>query len=793
MISSTPTAVVTVDGQPVPVTAVSVQSDTAVDLSVPAGRHGAIGGADASFEWEQSQVVTSKAEHPWSPLWRARAGANVEISTGTLEEGVTPAFRGVLDDTPLSLRNPVLRSSCTDPMSNVDATFTTPAIAQYMPPRFGTGTGRARAVGCSTLWVVGEAMEAIGARTGVPQRWRTVYRQTMAGSAYTSHRAGYVDRWSRVAAVDTPYDPPLWTNFRSMSLGRMGCVEPYGEGTTRAWSNPESAWALYHEVDEVEDGDYVVRVAFAAVGSDNRGFGIRVTNTHLQVVTVGTSSTAETVHASIPRAGVTRIMARCASSTLTWRTDASSAVGSVAHGIAPSAVNQTQGRVFVRSSNGPGGQCVGQVDVQRGTLGISNDTDFTTPRTMGFDLGTRWTERNTEAHPPLQDVDAVSWLTAFSQQDQCIMTTSADGKVWWIDPSAWRDLPVSRTFTDDGTGIDLDDLAYKVTRRPQYSRVRVTGFGADTTISLDANDSPNIIANRVMKDVRLSVGDDPEVFFLKPLDDEFWLGDIDTSPRYAGDPVSLPWHQADDFERGRGSWIGGHIIRPPGDPIWAESTHVGTSIEHVDHDTVKVTITPRAGLGSNQYANVPNPMTASMGNSPVKYRPLPRVTVYGRASVSEISDVSPDIPGMDPNLPEYVHDAGWAVTTETQCRQLAGQIADRYTHPGVVEVEVALCAARIGERINVVITGAADLTLDGVVIGIPEMTVTPGDARMRLRVWATSITRDVTTWGEHGALTGGMTWAGHQAANPGTWGAAGPVEAPGEYYGESTINLGGGY
>src|SRR5699024_9089112 len=104
------------------------------------------------------------------------------------------------------------------------------------------------------------------------------------------------------------------------------------------------------------------------------------------------------------------------------------------------------------------------------------------------------------------------------------------------------------------------------------------------------------------------------------------------------------------------------------------------------------------------------------------------------------ADITPDVAGWG-DLDEYVHEAGLSVQSTGQGGELAQIMADSHTNDfGQVTVDVALDpAVQIGDRIHVLPRSRADVTLDGVVTGIPAMAVDVGTPRMTLTVWVLDV------------------------------------------------------
>src|SRR5699024_10564736 len=122
---------------------------------------------------------------------------------------------------------------------------------------------------------------------------------------------------------------------------------------------------------------------------------------------------------------------------------------------------------------------------------------------------------------------------------------------------------------------------------------------------------PNRLYTSVDEEITFQAGDDPKEFWLEPHGPNmFWVGPADLELRYAGEPVTKPWHLEDDFARGRGSWGGGHVRDAETGEIlrWALSTEWGQivtnprpadvlyEVEQVGPDRIYVKISPGPGL-----------------------------------------------------------------------------------------------------------------------------------------------------------------------------------------------------
>lgn len=343
--------------------------------------------------------------------------------------------------------------------------------------------------------------------------------------------------------------------------------------------------------------------------------------------------------------------------------------------------------------------------------------------------------------------------------------TDDNGVIHISDPADWRTLPVSHTIGDAGVAgdIDLDDVQVTVRRRQRFSRVRVTGTPVVGDVAWGPGMKPNRLYAGATNKITITAGDDPVELWLEPRDGMFWVGEPDLAFRYAGEAVTEPWHKEDDFARGRGTWVGGHIRDEDDGTIlrWATPSDVLFTVEQVTASKIKVTITPGPTLAAGlEYVNLPSPNSPGLPEqNPDKLTQfLPVIRGPGRGYYGTVegvsSQITPDPEGWG-DLDEYVHEAGLNVQSVTQAEELAQIFADSHTDDfGQVTIHCALdTSVKVGQRVHVKPTSRSDATLDGVVTGIPSREVPAGGApSMTLTLWVLAVQVHSITYDERAAL-----------------------------------------
>ena len=766
-----PTVRVRVRGEDVPVDSLSISSDSPVDLHLPP-QVGGVAGATADVDLSPAQTVGSRPETAWSPTLRARPGDPVTCQV----DGVQ-LFRGIVGDFGLSARDFGLSLPCVDPLSDTDTTFSAPATLKRLAPL--PGSSQERPVGCSSLFYVDRALAALGANSTARLAGRSVLHVPMAGCAQPV--VGTVTRATRRASDGTAVSPWVEPLFRPMSSGRLGVLEPHYEWITDASRSEATvgSWHLTAEIDTTDSGHGYVRT----VGVDNEhGFGFRLdaNRENLQVQTWDADNEAHPAtyvdqgqtltDIPIPAAAERVLLAyNVTAKTLQLRLQApDSSAGWVydltpATGTAPPFTTTTR---QVRARLVGFGRWGGVSLMSRaGWIGVVDNEFINEPRAVSYDMtAARMVRWSRQGHPPVEGEEAVAWLMRQVAEMRTFIYSDHQGVVHLSDPADWPTLPVSHTITDGFVAgdIDLDDLAVTLARRRRYSRVRVTG----TTVAADIAWGPGMKPNRIYAGAReftLQPGDDPVELWLEPREGTFWGAPPDLDFRWFGEPVTEPWHKPDDAARGRGSWWGGFVRNAENDNMyrWAVPGDVIYTVEQVTFSRVKITITPGPGLqAGEEFVNLPNPESESLrAYNPSKLsQPLPVLRGSGVGTFGEVEGVSTEIT-PDPDgwgdLEEYVHEAGMSVQATSQATELAQILADSHMNDfGAVQVEVAFDASvRIGQRVHIKPTSRSDVTLDGVITGIPTREVSAGAApRMSLKLWVLAVDVHSVTYGERRAL-----------------------------------------
>ena len=776
-VKARPDAAVLVAGVPLPTPdSITVRSGSAVDLHLPPVP-GSITGSRATVEVGPPTDHTARPQVPWSPLYRAHPGQPVEIRIG----GAT-LLRGVIEASSTRLTGSGLELDITDPLGHVDRDFSAPGLVSTM----GSWVGQTerRRPGLSILHYVDAALKELGAHASVPQGEYAEWHQSMTGTAYPSR--GILERatqWTGTAAAGSPNWPAQRIPDAPLGDGRVGMVDPYVIGYTEE-ANRWAKFHLFHDLYPSAAQDYWVRVS--GPDSDTDGFGLSVLGTTVRLVAWPASGSSSVLASWTITPARRRVLVEYDPGThrlaVRFSDEAAPVVTGVNPGMAfPSLAAATQVRVVVRGTG-----TVPAVSLQRRAahIDILSGTPvrtLDTPQGASFDLDqNKMDRRHITDHPPVMRQPAVSWLVDTAAKDVAVLFTDDLGVVHWADPRSFEDLPVSHTITDDGSGIDLDDLALQQATRRPYRLVRVVGKRGPVERMGGPGPEPNVLLARADQEVVLRPGDSPVEMFLGPHQDGMsWIGgpeEIDLSLRYAGEPPTESWHKPDDFARGRGSWGGGYVRDSDSDASgnetgvrWATPGDVTMSAEWVDFDTIKVTMEPGPSLpAGTEFVNLPAPSSVGLREqNPRRFSEyLPRIRGWQRrmAPVDVVGE-STVMPARD-DAPIYIHEAGDAIALPTYAADLAQDMADRYlSHYGQVTVEADLdVSVKVGQRVHIRPSSRSDVTLDAVVTGIPSRRWP--ECTMTLSCWVMDVVVHSVTWAEQQALTSG-TWGEQQTG--GTW------------------------
>lgn len=793
-----PQVTLTIDGKTVPTDSISIGSDSPLDLHIPPNV-GNFPGADAQANLALAAPVGWRPEVPWSPTFRARPGMSA-----TVDIDGTRVFTGFVDDAGVSLAAGDVNASMVDPLSNVDRQFSAPATLRRLAPR--PGSSQEVPPGASMLYYLVAAFEKLGAHPSIRIASRTDLYVPNCGTGHPLR--GEINLLTQRDTGDSAVVPWVQPEFVPMSGGRIGVKNVWQDYTTRPRGSSDptvGSWHVSIEIDpaQYEDTSYV---RIRSMG-DESGFGVWFTGPNtLRVCTwdaAGTRYDATYVDqgqtlTDVPfNANTERILfvynvvtnqLQCATQDAAWLTS----IYPFDFTPNPSGIptlTLADKRVRVRAT----GRCAfGTLAVMsRATAIAAQDNEmFAAPRGLKFDLNAAWIARwSIDGHPPVEGENAVAFITEQVAKRRAFLHTDDNGTVHLGDPSGWPVLPVSHVITDAAVGgdIDLDDIQVQLARRQRFSRVRVNG----TSVAGDTGWGPGMKPNRIYdapgKEITLEADSDPVELWFEPQDGTFWAEPPDLALRYAGEPVSEPWHLPDDFARGRGTWGGGYVrnkVNTEYGHRWATPTDVIYTLEQVTPSKVKVTITPGPGLGSDEeYINLPHPTSTSLPEqNPARlaqHLPVlrgPAVGTYG-----EVTGVSDDIPYNVEDwgeYDEYVHDAGLVVQYSSRARILAQVMSDSHEDDfGKVTIHCAFNpSVKVGQRVQVKPTSRSDVTLDGVVTGIPNRDVSAGSApSMTLTLWVHRVDVHSITYDERAALMraqadedgDGTTYAADRARNAG--------------------------
>ena len=734
---------VLVNGAPADLTEVTVYSDTSTSLSIPPSQ-GSIAGAEAEFEWEYPQDASTEVETPWQGSFRPNPGADVEVHLPSSLGGPRfLAFKGQLDSSRVTFGSPI-RSRSTDPLTNVNATFSCPPLTSTMPiaeNTVGTVANR-RHVGALGVYQVERALNAIGVRNTVPQSSTAVAHHSVCGSLWPQVGRLAVGQEADGIGPAVPPAPvgSYGPTFASTVDGRVICLSGWlitylanystGSGT--------DSMTVAVELHPGEPADYQVRVT----GTGEAGIRVRVQSGAVNIQTIdGTGALLETLDTFLIGSATRLLVRNTEGGDITAMTDATGATKRTYVGKGVAALSaRFGGRLIV------GGTRFGAVSVYRNRADVDADNFLNHPRRVKIWLSPINDEQwRIHGHPPIVDEPAVQWLARRAQDEQGLLWVDHEGAVNWMEIRGLDDLPVSGNITDadyDGT-IPLESLSHITARRDTYSRVRVKATRSGASYSY--NEQPHLVACRAPEKVELRRGDDPVELWMHAEGSGWWYGRPSSQMRRAGEPATEPWHRVDDFERHRGSWYGGHVINADGDILrWANEGDVTISLQLVGDHAVKLIIGPGPALVAGEvFINLPRPNSPGLQDVPdLMNLPLPMLTAW--AVVPEalpIEAVSSDI-GPD-TAPEYIHDAGWSASFLSGPRAagaLAADIAARHTdHVGEVTVSCPVAPVRIGQRWQVEVRTVSGFVMDAVVLGVPRMTMAAGVNRMELRLWVMAV------------------------------------------------------
>lgn len=769
----TPVSVVRVDGQVVPHVSVSAPTGTSTDLTGNTAG-GGLAGAEASVEWELWEPVTDHVETRHSPAVRYPPGAPVTVDMGTEEDGLHRVFTGHLDSTPESLGDAGRTSravSIFDPPEGL--TFRVRALAAVMHPYISgtTGNDELRAFGLSSRYPVEQAFNALGVWSCPPiLSGRTVWHQAMAGTTFPAIGTVYRARCytsDNGALGGAHVKPRDWT----FPDGRPSMIRPLVTGVTQEYNGTGHAISLLADLNPGNTlANWTVRIQHPDTGN-NASIGIAYAGSQIRVFRTNSDGSDVLLRTLIPTVATTRVLLHYYDNVLTVVTsDPATAVTTHPFSVAwPNASGRTG--VLI---NAPAGQ-VGAVVIDRGLTLSQATARVRAPHTLRYSTRMDAPYRAMNALPRIESEDPVAWLVATAHADQQVILVESDGSVTYSDPMAWSALPHTWEITDatpTDTNVSLDDASWVHERRAPFSRIRVEG--EQETVRAATGHRPNLLFARPDEEITLTKGDDPVTIPMEPFHpNSDWITAPDTTLRYAGEPATEPWHRPDDFARGRGTWVGGHVRQANGTIYWARPSDVTFELINTG-DGWAFIATPGPTLGDNDtFISLPHPQSPLLNDEPqLRSRPLPRLAGHVQAFRSDAAGYGPYVD--DPDLPERVHDAG--IFAQGDITALAEGLHDRIVNQvGPMTITCAWFPAQLGTRGRIRSTTRADLEWDAVITGIPTRSCAPGDLQMQLEVWVLDVVQHSVSWGEmqraRYRAEGSETWEDVQADNPPTWAA----------------------
>lgn len=763
----TPWSEVRVDGELVPHVSVSCPTGSSTDLTGDAAG-GGIAGAEATIEWELPQLVTDRPETRHSPLARYRPGAAVTVDMGTVEEGLHRVFTGVLAETSESLGTAERTSravSVFDPPEGL--TFRVRALAAIMHPLIsGTeGNDELRAFGLSSRYPIEQAFNALGVWSCPPiVPGRTVWHQPMAGTTFPLLGSA---RRARCYLTDGGPMGSMTTAARDWTFpdGRPSMIRPFVTGLTAPYTGDGHAIALMVDLNPGNTlADWTVRILHPDA-TNRASIGIAYEASQIRVFRTNSDGSDVLLRSLIATGATTRVLLHYHQNVLTVATkDPATPVTTHAFSQAwPNASGRTE--VLV---NAPAGQ-VGAVVIDRGLTVAQATRRVRAEHTLRYSTRMDAPYRAMDAIPRIEGEDPVAWLVAAAHADQQVILVESDGTVTYTDPLAWQSLPHRWEITDATPTTDtvsLDEASWVHDRMPRFSRIRVEGRKHNARAA--TGHRPGLLFARPDEEITLKRGDDPVVVPMQPVHPNAdWITAPDQTLRYAGEPATLPWHRPDDFARGRGTWVGGHVRQDNGTIYWARPSDVHHELLNTG-DGYAFVLTPGPDLGpQDTFISLPSPTSPLMNDEPqLRSRPLPRLAGHVISLHSPHVGYGP--PVDDPDLPERVHEVG--IFAQGDVTALAEGLHDRIVNQvGPMTIDCAWFDARLGTRGWIRSTKRADLAWDAVIIGIPTRSCAPADLSMQLEVWVLDVVQNSVSWAEmqraRQITRGAETWSQVQEAS----------------------------
>lgn len=441
--------ITTVNGTEAPApTSLRVRHEVPTELSLPWTHSAGITAAQADVTWGAPSGLTAAVDHPWLPGWPQAPGAPVTVDVEGLRDTPWRLFTGSISRARTDLGAGTSSATCTDATTRLDRPVTIAPVA-YKMPQLDLGstlpTGLLR-VGMSSAWVTAEILAQCGFWAHQPQ---------MAGAVLFASNLGSL--WPRVGqmleAWSTSRGTVLSPQARSTTWPGGGMVDAH------AWWRADNAstaapFRLTVDIDTSDPSGSSSLLQIRPSTATPGGFGLRITETALQLVTFTGTMSSPVVTVRATRARTDR-MSRV---TLTY--DGTGFALTTDAGTAPVTYTGTTPVDLSRPSvvlDSTGGALIGAVQLQR-TL---TPDPLMEPRTARIhrDLWDMTTNGTVGAVPFIDGRNAMTILAEQAKAEFLTLAVTEDGTVISADRGWAESQPVRHVITDatyrGGRPVDL--------------------------------------------------------------------------------------------------------------------------------------------------------------------------------------------------------------------------------------------------------------------------------------------------------------------------------------------------
>ena len=645
------------------VSAVSVSKS--LNAGLPGQAFGVGGGSEmsASVEFEDSSPVSERGVSPWSPsrslpksgdpisIWLGRDGVECKQLTGYVD-GATGSFSG---------RN--VSATAVDTVDRLRQRITVDPLLASMPPLGGVGENyQYRHIGLSATYFTDLFLRRCGFYSTPKRHGKAVFSAPLMGSLWPEVGSCYK------ASGVTGQNPLFYATPWGLGLADGDANYYPWFGTAGVSGKLDQTLQITFMVhpnipDGTDPAGVTVRWRTGVPGNTGEHYiRLRVQNgraIYLQALSGGVykdvcalpasrAATATTFTARVLRGGGCSINADNGAY--------------VSGSFSPSVVMREESIDSVGvNAPGAGGGLIGAAQVA-----FTEDRQWEFSPSADITHAEAW--RQLEASPFLEEKMVLDLLKEQAGAECAAWWIDENGKFVWRNRSAMISSPVVDTITSER---DIFDLTWESNQNSVYSRVTVKNKTANISIGqnyhLDAYQGSGL---------ELEAGETHEEI-ISAGSGEDWIMVDDTAVEL-GDPGS----GADDlFNRGYNTWVGATRVSDGKTPTevlanWAANQ----SLTRVNAETYKYRVTvPSGSIASTERVHLRTPGDGFTTAFWPKRREYNLPVIRCKAIVDWVDgSTTGDVVGPS-DAPEFEHDAGWWVQSDTALASLRDWLSEQVT------------------------------------------------------------------------------------------------------------------